>query len=115
MILVLLYRFNECPESLPGYILCQKLIRWGHDLLVTSTARTDEMKEEKQAARLMTEKWRGSVAIVEPDFEELEEPTPEWIAKSHRQYFGYLSTVRDVHTIIGTLPGTAKTAVDLRV
>ena len=62
----------------------------------------------------MTEKWRGSVKIIEPDFEELEEPTPEWIAKSHKQYFGHLSTVRDIHTIIGTLPGTVKTAVDLK-
>ena len=114
MILVLLYRFNESPESLPGYILCQKLIQWGHDLLVTSTAGTDELKEEKQAARLMAEKWRGSVAIVEPDFEELEEPTLEWIARSHKQYFGHLSVQNDVHTIIGTFPGTAKTVVDLK-
>ena len=114
MILVLLHRFNESPDFLPGYILCQKLIQRDHDLLVTSTAGTNELKEEKEAAGLMTKKWRGSVTIVEPDFEELEEPTPEWIAKSHRQYFGSLSTVRDVHTIIGTLPGTAKTAVDLK-
>ena len=62
----------------------------------------------------MTEKWRGSVTVVGPDFEDLEEPTPQWIAKSHRQFFRHLSTQNDVYTIIGTLPGTAKTAVDLK-
>ena len=114
MILVLLYKFSESQESLPGYNLCQKLVQEGHEILVTTTSSKDELNAEKEVAKYMTEKWRGSVTILEPEYEELEEPNAEWIAKLHRAYFGFLSCRTDVHTIIATLPGTTKTAVDLK-
>ena len=71
MILVLLCRFSESEESLPGYILCQKLVQEGQQILVTSTAKNNELIEEKKAAAWMTENWAGSVQIVAPDYKEL--------------------------------------------
>ena len=41
-------------------------------------------------------------------------PTSEWIANSYEQYFGYLIKFGDVETVIGTLPGTTKTAIELK-
>ena len=112
--LVLLYRFSEAQDSILGYELCQRLVLEGHDLLVTSTARTEELKKEIEDAERITSKFRGSITVLSPECEEFEEPSFEWIAKFHKTYFGYLSELENVHTIIGLLPGTTKTAVDLK-
>ena len=114
MILVLLYRFCEALDSLVGYKLCQKLVHEGHHLFVTTTARREEAKAEMLAAEQMSKSGNGSVTILEPEYEELEEPTPEWIAKLHKTYFSNLQVLKNVDLIIGALPGTTKTAVDLK-
>ena len=114
MILLLLTRFWEAEDSLLGYKLCKKLVQDGHDVLVTTTARRDKLNSELVAAEELSAKWKGSVRLLEPDYEELEEPSPEWIARLHKTYFGHLSELKDIQTIIGTLPGTSKTAVDLK-
>ena len=116
MILVLLYRFSESDDSILGYQLCQKLVQEGYHLLVTTTAKHEELEKEEEVARQMSEEWKGSITLLKPEYEELEEPTPRWIAKLYKTYFGCLLELQDlnVDAIIGTLPGTTKTAVELK-
>ena len=114
MILVLLYRFCESQDSLIGYRLCQQLGEDGYDLLVTTTAKGENLENEQKAAKQMSEKWKGKVTLAEPQHEEFDQPSPEWIAKLHKAYFSYLSRLKDTDTIIGTLPGTTTTGVDLK-
>ena len=115
MILILLYKFSESQESLLGYQLCQKLVKEGHHLYVTTTSpKGGWLTKEIQNAKRITEKSKGSITLLEPKYHELEEPSPEWIANLHKHYFGYLSELQDIETIIGTLPGTMQTAVDLK-
>ena len=116
MHLVLLHRFRKSGDSLPGYKLCEKLLKEGYQLLVTTTAKNEDAEREQEEARKMSKKWSGNITLLKPQCEELEEPSPEWIAKLHRTYFGYLSQLKEVNfqTVIGILPGTAKTAVDLK-
>ena len=113
-ILVLLYRLCESPDCIVGYNLCEKLVQEGYDLLVTTTSSIKEREAEKAAAESMTKSWKGSIEIIEPESEELEEPSPEWIAKLHKTYFPRLVYRSDIETIIGTLPGTSQTAVELK-
>ena len=117
MILVLLYRFSKSDDSILGYKLCEKLVQKGFHLLVTTTAENEEVKKEEERAASMSQKWSGSITLLKPEYEEYEEPSPKWIAKKlYKTYFGYLSQLQDlkVHAIIGTLPGTTKTGVDLK-
>ena len=115
MILVLLSKFCGSGESIPGYMLCQTLVEEGHALYVTTTTpEGSELEKEIHSATNISRQSKGSIRILHPECEEFDEPKTEWIAKLYKTYFGYLSELRDVHTIIGTLPGTAKTAVDLR-
>ena len=114
MILVLSYRFCESQDSLIGYQLCQILLEKGYDLYATTTAEGGQVHKEQEAARQLNAKGRGKVTLVEPVYEELEKPSSDWIAKLHRAYFTKLQKLKDVDTIIGTLPGTTKTAVDLK-
>ena len=51
---------------------------------------------------------------MEPECEELETSSSEWIAKFHRTYYPQIPELKDIDTVIGTLPGTTKTAVDLK-
>ena len=113
-ILVLLYKFCESPGSTVGYKLCETLVQEGHNVLVTSTSTPKEREVEKEAAKWMTKSLKGSIQIVEPEAEELEEPSPEWIAKLHKTYFSQLTDRKDIKTIMGTLPGTSQTAVELK-
>ena len=101
-------------DSLIGYRLCQKLVEEGYDLLVTTTAKGEHLDNEIKAAKQMTQTLKGTVTLAEPEHEEFEEPSTEWIVKFHKHYFAYLSGLENVDTIIGTLPGTTKTAVDLK-
>ena len=114
MILVLLYRFCESQNSIVGFRLCEKLAQNGHEVLVTSTSNREERLNEVQVAKQLTEKYTGSIKVIEPESEELEEPSPEWIAKLHRTYFPQLQDRKDVRTVIGTLPGTSQTALALQ-
>ena len=69
MILVLLYRFNESEDSILGYRLCNKLVREGHDLLVTTTSKKEEIKREEESARDLSEKYKGSITLLKPKCE----------------------------------------------
>ena len=112
MILVLLHRFSASGDSLAGFKLCQKLVEEGH----TTTANNEDAEREQEEARKMSEKLGGNIFLLKPEYEELEEPSAKWIAKLHKTYFGYLSQLEEVniHTIIGILPGTTQTAIDLK-
>ena len=114
MILVLLYRFCESQDSIVGFRLCEKLAQDGHEVLVTSTSSHKERLDEIKVAKHITEQYTGSIKVIEPEPEELEEPSPVWIAKLHRTYFPQLADCKDVQTVIGTLPGTSQTALDLQ-
>ena len=115
MILVLLYRFIESQESLLGYQLCMKLAKEGHHLYVTTTSpKGGWLTKEIQNAKKITEESKGSITLLEPKYHESEEPSPEWIAIMHKHYFGYLSELQNIDTVVGTLPGTIQTAADLK-
>ena len=86
-ILVLLYKFCESPDSIIGYKLCEKLVQEGYDVLVTSTSASKAREAEKKAAESMTKSLDGSIQIVEPEAEELEQPSPEWIAQVTQDVF----------------------------
>ena len=62
----------------------------------------------------MTEQFKGSIHVISPDHEELEEPSFEWIARFHKTFFAKLSKLQNIQAIIGLLPGTTKTAADLK-
>ena len=95
--------------------MCQTLAKEGHHLYVTTTSRKGGwLTKEIQNAKIITEKSKGSITLLEPKCHELEEPSPTWIANMHKHYFGYLSELQNIDTIVGTLPGTIQTAVDLK-
>ena len=115
MILVLLYSFDESEDSILGYRFCQKLLREGHDLVVTTTTPANRgLQEEREAAKRMKEKWGKSVTLIQPDYEEFEEPDPGWIDRYYKTYFWQLTKLTHIDAIVGLLPGTTKTAIDLK-
>ena len=114
MILVLLFKFDESQESLLGFQLCQRLVQEGHDLLVTTTSTAKWLENEIQRAKELSESARGSITLVQPKYRELENPSTDWIANLSGQYFRQLYDKSNVDTIIGMLPGTSQTAVELK-
>ena len=115
-ILVLLYNFSDSSESLLGYQLCQKLVEEGYRLYVTtSTPEGAQLRAERRKAEQLTKRYNGSVALLEPQYDKVfDTPTSEWIANSYEQYFGYITEYDDIKTIIVMLPGTTKTAIELK-
>ena len=94
--------------------MCQRLIQEGQDLYVTTTTPKNQgLQDEIDTAKRLTDRRSGSVTLLRPQYEEFEEPAPEWVSKLHKTYFGCLSELENIHTIIGTLPGTAKAAVEM--
>ena len=115
MILVLFYRFSEFEDSILGYRFCQKLVREGHDLVVTTTTSVNQgLQEEIEASKRMKEKWGKSVTLIQPEYEEFEEPEHGWIDRHYKTYFGHLKELTHIDAIVGLLPGTTKTAIDLK-
>ena len=108
MILVLLTRFCDSEDS--GYKICQILVKQGHDLFVTSVSTGKALEAETKNAKELSMREKGSVTILNSDNED---PQPDWITKYHKKYFSYLSWLDSVNVIIGTLPGTEQTAVEL--
>ena len=51
---------------------------------------------------------------MEPDPYYKEKRCKEWIANDYRKHFGYLAKKKNIELIIGMLPGTTQTAVELR-
>ena len=114
MILVLLYKFSESHDSIIGYKVCEKLVEEGFDLLVTSTSKNEEKQTEIEAAMRMTETLTGSVRIIETESDVLDNPTPEKIFNFQRTHFPQPATPDTIEAVIGTLPGTAQTAVEVK-
>ena len=114
MILVLLYKFSESQDSIIGYKLCEKLVEEGYDLLVTSVAKDKEKEAEIEAARRMTETLTGSVRIIEVEQELLDAPTPESFSNLQRTYYPEHLDPSAIEMILGTLPGTAQVAIELK-
>ena len=112
-ILVLLHKFNEGPESCLGFQLCQKLVKEGHHLLVSTTASGDELESEIKKAKWLTDNSQGSITLIEPHCGKQEVPSVEWIEQSSTKYFWHLSQLQNVQMIIGNLPGTSQTAATL--
>ena len=71
------------------------------------------LKAEIQNAKDMTENCSGSMTILEPRCQDNEEPTLEWIANINKN-FEYLSNLQHIDAVIGMLPGTTQTAVQLK-
>ena len=114
-ILVLLYKFSDSPEAFFGFQLCQKLVEEDHHLYVTTvTPDGAELRAERRKAELLSKRHDGSITLLEPRHEGAEVPISEWIANSYEHYFGYITEYNDIKTIIGMLPGTTKTAVELK-
>ena len=114
MVLFLQSGFSESGDTLPGFKLCQHLINHGYHVNVTTTSSGARLQSEKTIAKDLTAKSKGSVNLLEPNYLKNECPSTGWIANQHKHYFGYLSELKDVDTIIGTIPGTLQTAVDLK-
>ena len=115
-ILVLLYKFSDSPESIFGYQLCQKLVEDGYHLYVTTTTPEGaQLKAERRKAEQLNQKRIGDITLLEPQYDkEYDNPTSEWIANNYERYFGYIADYDDIKTIIGMLPGTTKTAIELK-
>ena len=111
--LVLLSTFSESPESLPAFLLCIKLVKKGHHVLVTTTSTGDYLKAEEERAKQLTEKYDGRIELLQPNYRGYETPSPEWIQNLPKQYFSYLMET-NADCIYGTLPGTAQTAIELK-
>ena len=111
--LVLLTRFDESPESILGFRMCLKLAREGHHVYVTTTSAGPQLDVETQKAKQLTEIINGQVELQQPQFRWYETPSPEWIQQRHEQHFGFLSKL-NVQGVIGTIPGTAQTAIQLK-
>ena len=113
-ILVLLYKFSESPGSLLGYQLCLQLVRQGYKLYVTTTSRGKWLKLEIAKAEELTRIYSGSIKVLAAQCSDSDQSPLEWITNLHRQYFPDLSKLHKVESIIGLLPGTTQTAVDLK-
>ena len=109
-ILVLLYSFTESEESILGFKFCQELLRRGHHLLVTTTTPRNQIWWDKNLAR----QHGGRVTLMQPEHEEDETPTPDWIGKYHRTYYPKLTRRTDIKCIVGMLPGTTNTGIHLK-
>ena len=118
MILVLLYSFSESPDSIVGYKLCETLVKEGHDLLVTSTTPEGRLRDlEIKKAEELTKEFGGSIGVLFAEHSQ-EQPSIESIAIHHEHAFGDFSKLKDrgiyIDTVIGTIPGTTQTAVELK-
>ena len=114
-LLILQYAFNESEDSILGYRLCHKLAEEGHRLLVTTTTPVgNPLMLEHLKAKQLSDELKGSIKLLElKDFQD-DEPSPEWIAKLHKTYYAHLYNLRNIDVVIGTLPGTTQTAVNLK-
>ena len=112
-ILVLMSTFSECEESLPAFLLTLKLAKIGHHVYVTTTSTDHQLDEETKKARQLTEVYDGHIELLEPQAVPLETSSLEWIQNQHGQRVLFLSKLK-VQNVVGTLPGTAQTAIQLR-
>ena len=113
MMLILLSRFSESGDSV-GFHLCEILAQQGHDLYVTTTSMGNTLNQEIKSASDISIKSKGNITIFSPENEKHEESSPEWITKHHNRYFSYLSKIDDTETVIGMLPGTEQTAIEIK-
>ena len=114
MILAILTRFSDSRESRVEYLLCQKLAEQGYQLYVTTTSTGEVLEQEIQKADDISTRGKGNVTLLQPQYDEGEDPQSELIITHHEKYFGFLSKFGDIQAVIGLLPGTEVTAVELK-
>ena len=114
MILALLTRFSDSRESIVEFLLCQKLAEQGYQLYVTTTSTDEVLEQEIQKTDDISTRAKGSVTLLQPQCDEGEDPKAEWIVTHHEKYFGFLSELSDIQAVIGLLPGTEDTAIELK-
>ena len=115
MILILLQRFCEKHESVPGYHLCRKLVADGNNLYVTTTSSGEELKSEMRDAQEITEQARGKGGIILLALQGGDSSEHSGrIPSLNKRHFDYLFTSANTETIIGLLPGTAEFAAELK-
>ena len=112
-VLVLLTTFSESPDSILGYHVCLKLVKEGHHVCVTTTSVGRQLDAEAVKARQLTQIYDGQIELLQPLVGWFVTPSPEWIQKDYAQHFSFLSKM-DVESVIGTLPGTTQTAIQLK-
>ena len=113
MILLLLTRFSP-SEDLFGFQLSQILVQQGHHIYVTTTALGDALHEEIKNASDINIQSKGSVTLFSPEHGKHEKSSTDWITMHHKKYFSYLSKIDDIETVIGMLPGTDQTAIEIK-
>ena len=114
MILALLTRFSDSEDAIVGFTLCQKLAEHGYPLYVTTTSTGEALQQEKDKADEICTRTKGSVTLLQPECKEDENPTAEWVVTHHEEYFSFLSELNDIQAVIGILPGTEKSAVEVK-
>ena len=112
MILVLLPNLNESEESILGFSLCRKLAKEGDHVYVTTTSTGEVLQQEIEKVTKISSKSKGSINLLQPEGEENRKT--DWIMEHHAEHFGYLKELTDVQTVIGLIPGTEQTGVELK-
>ena len=93
MILILLNKFKDSPDSLTGFQLCKTLVQKGYDLMVVTDAEENEAEEERETAKAMTEVSPGSIKVLRND---------------------HFSKLDNVDTIIGMAPSMINSAIKFK-
>ena len=116
MILVLSTKFCESQGSFLTLTICKTLAQQGHSMYVTTISTGEELENDfRNAHNIYSKTKRGSVLLLKPEIDKAEDPNPEWITTiQHKKYFAYLQELDDVYLIVGLLPETAQTAVELQ-
>ena len=109
MILVLLSHFSE---SSLGYTICKALAEQGHHIYATTTSKGDELLSELENVEKLTHDSKGSVTLFQPEHNG-GEPNVHWISTSPKKYFSYLWDLDEVKGVIGILPETDQTAINI--
>ena len=109
--LVLLTTFCESPELVFTHHLAQQ----GHQVYVTTVSTGGQLQDEIAKAKQLSQQSSGNIELVQPAKGGWLRGTPtgQWIQSTHQQHFSNLPSL-DVQIIVGVLPGTAQTAIDLK-
>ena len=93
MILILLNKFKDSPDSSTGFQLCKTIVQKGYDLMVVTDSGEDEAEEEMETAKAMTAMSPGSIKLL-------------------RNY--HFSRLDNVDTIIGMAPSMIDSAIKFK-
>ena len=79
------------------------------DWLTKYYKKGNTLEDEKKDAKDLSMKEKRNIPLLHPDNED---PQPDWLTKYHKKH-SYPSKLDSVKVIIGTLPGTETTAMEL--